>query len=231
MSWPTSQWNLTLPNQTWVHSSKCSKAYLLMLDCGEGQCSIYCKAKQSVWAANAQKDWTPHWLLGKGFQRQGKGESCEVLDQLVDILLIGWWWHNQESTSSTFWFQLVWGLHVHGHHAVNSFHLMGVLISVKQLKNVCQVLSFMFFREELKILWLYCMADLLFKLLPVLLTQLLSFVIHVHILATINSWTTLLWPTEAWETKAFPQKRGRPGHGEVCPRKAPIGSCFIILRL
>ena len=26
-------------------------------------------------------------------------------DQLVDILLMRWWWGNQESASSTLWFQ------------------------------------------------------------------------------------------------------------------------------
>ena len=34
------------------------------------------------------------------FQRGG--------DQLVDILLMGWWWGKWESASATFWFQQVW---------------------------------------------------------------------------------------------------------------------------
>ena len=33
-----------LLNQTWVHSPTCSKANLLTPGCGEGKCSIYCKA-------------------------------------------------------------------------------------------------------------------------------------------------------------------------------------------
>ena len=33
----------------------CSKVNLLTLGCGEGKCSVYCKAKQRVWAANVQK--------------------------------------------------------------------------------------------------------------------------------------------------------------------------------
>ena len=37
-------------------------------------------------------------------------------DQLVDFLLIGWWWGKWESASSTFWFQLVWGLAACGQH-------------------------------------------------------------------------------------------------------------------
>ena len=48
-------------------------------------------AKQGVQVAGAQKTQTPQWLSGKGFQRQGKGKSCRVCDQFVDILLIGWW--------------------------------------------------------------------------------------------------------------------------------------------
>ena len=46
-----------------------------------------------------------------------------------------------------------WGLHTYGHHVVN-FHFVGVLVSVKQLRNVHQILLFMSFRGELKILWL-----------------------------------------------------------------------------
>ena len=38
--------------------------------------------------------------------------------QLVDILLIGWCGGERESASSTFWFQLVWDLHVCGQHTI-----------------------------------------------------------------------------------------------------------------
>ena len=64
------------------------------------------------------------------FQRGG----C---DQLVDFLLIGWWWGKWESASSTFWFQPVWGLHADGQHTANFSHLVGGFISVsaKQLKD------------------------------------------------------------------------------------------------
>ena len=47
------------------------------------------------------------------FKANIRGEPCRVRDQLVDLLLIGWWRGNrvmfQESQSSNFWFQLVWG--------------------------------------------------------------------------------------------------------------------------
>ena len=35
-------------------------------------------------------------------------------DQLVDLLLIGWWWGKCESALSTFWFQLIWSLRTCG---------------------------------------------------------------------------------------------------------------------
>ena len=37
----------------------------------------------------------------------------------MDILLIGGWWGNLESTSLTFWFQPVWGLHTCEHHTLS----------------------------------------------------------------------------------------------------------------
>ena len=40
------------------------------------------------------------------------------LGQLADILLIGWCGGEWESASSTFWFQLVWDLHVCGQHTI-----------------------------------------------------------------------------------------------------------------
>ena len=44
------------------------------------------------------------------FSKTWWGEGFGVRGQLVDILLVGRWWGNRESTSSlTSWFQLVWG--------------------------------------------------------------------------------------------------------------------------
>ena len=56
-------------------------------------------------------------------------------DQLMDTLLIGWWWGDWASTSRTLWFQPVWGLCVCGRHLVNFLHLWGVSVSAKQLKE------------------------------------------------------------------------------------------------
>ena len=57
-------------------------------------------------------------------------------DQLVDILLIGWWGDKWESASSIFRFQPVWVLRACGQHAVNLSHLVGVSVSAKQLKDI-----------------------------------------------------------------------------------------------
>ena len=56
-------------------------------------------------------------------------------DQLMNIFLIGWCWDNWESASSTFWFQLVWGLYDFGQHTDDLFHLVGPLAPAKQLQG------------------------------------------------------------------------------------------------
>ena len=57
-------------------------------------------------------------------------------DQLMDLLLIGWWLGKWESASSTFWFQLVWGLVLQGSTAVNFSHLVGVSVSAEHLRDI-----------------------------------------------------------------------------------------------
>lgn len=55
-------------------------------------------------------------------------------------------------TLSVLRLQSVWGLHAHGHRVVNFFHLVGILESVRQLRDVHQILLSASFREKLKIL-------------------------------------------------------------------------------
>ena len=55
-------------------------------------------------------------------------------DQLMNILLMGWWWSKWESASSTFCFQPVWDLCACG-QVVNFSHLVGISASAKQLKD------------------------------------------------------------------------------------------------
>ena len=91
-----------------------------------------------------------------------------VSDQLVDILLIGWWWGNQESTST--WFQPVWGLCACGQHTC--FHLAGVSISPKMLKGYGSEYYLKSLRRNLmaKLLLFCCLTVFLsfcnFSLLP-----------------------------------------------------------------
>ena len=61
--------------------------------------------------------------------------------QLVDFLLIGWWRGNkvisQESQSSAFWFQIVWGLCADVQHVVIILHLgRGVLAPIEH-STIC----------------------------------------------------------------------------------------------
>ena len=95
--------------------------------CREGECSVYCRPQ----ARSPGQLVLKRPKFPKGFQRKvyrdrvGEG-GCGVWDQLVDILLIGWCWGNQGSTSSTFWFQPVWSLCACGQPLVNFFHLVRV---------------------------------------------------------------------------------------------------------
>ena len=50
------------------------------------------------------------------------------------------WWDNQESTSSTFWFQPVWGLPACEQHEVNVFHVVGV--SVSATKDMAHIIIY-----------------------------------------------------------------------------------------
>ena len=56
--------------------------------------------------------------------------------QLLDSLLIGWWWGNPKSASSTFWFQQVWGLRACRQQTVNFSDLVGVSASAELLKDI-----------------------------------------------------------------------------------------------
>ena len=46
--------------------------------------------------------------------------------------------YNIMQPSAAFWFQPIWNLHACGQHAVNFFHLGGLSVPAKQLKNVAQ---------------------------------------------------------------------------------------------
>ena len=99
---------------------------------------------QAEGQANALKTvclpWRRQWGVYE-VQRAGRG-------QLLETLLIGWWWGNQESASSTFG----WGLHACGQHAGNFSHLVGVSVSAKQFKGHGSEYLSLVLEEELKVL-------------------------------------------------------------------------------
>ena len=145
-----------LPNHTWVRSPMHSKANLLTPGCGEGKCSIYCKVPDKESGTDkAQKSLNSPMGFRKGFlnARWGKGVAGCVISSCTIL-----WFVDGEVTGQCHIISpqalVLWGLCVHGHQAVNFFHLLGVLASVDQLRNVHQILLSMYFREKLKILWL-----------------------------------------------------------------------------
>lgn len=85
-------------NQTWVRWPE-QKASLL--GCREGNRSVCYRCQARRPAAGAQKTWTSQRLSGQ-FKDGARDGGCGVCDQLRDILLIGWWWYNWKSASSTF---------------------------------------------------------------------------------------------------------------------------------
>ena len=101
------------------------------------ECSFYCKAPSKeprqlvVVRPKLRSDFQEKVLKNRIGER-----GCGVCDQLVDIFLIGWWWGNLESTSSTFCFQLVWGLRACGHHTVNSSTWWGFQYLLKGSKDM-----------------------------------------------------------------------------------------------
>ena len=62
--------------------------------------------------------------------------SCSIRSYHAQFLIEGNQMRSQESALSVFRFQLVWELHVHGHHAVRFFHLVGISASAEKLKDM-----------------------------------------------------------------------------------------------
>ena len=155
-------------------------------------------------------------------------EGHRVCDKLLHNSLIGCWWGNRvmflESQSSTFWFQLVWGLRACGQHTVNFFHLVGVLVSAQRLKVMAHEIIYSpwggtqgpwlsFMAKQL----LFCLAWL-FSFVSEFLTSLIKF---------------SLWNLgKAKEAKGFLQMRGG-GHGRNLspgrPHRVLYGFIIIVL--
>ena len=127
--------------------------------------------------------------------------------QLMCSSLIGWWWVNTvmflESQPSALWFHLLQGLCACRQHAVNFFHLVGVLVSAQQLKNVAQnIICSPWGGTEGP--WLCFMAKLI-----------LFHLVWLFPFGFVFLWIKFaLWNLgKAWEAKAFLQTIGKVHEG------------------
>ena len=93
---------------------------------------LYCFTGQrgTQWA-NALKTVCPP---AGGSEEYSRVQGAEH-DQLMDIVLIRWWWGKRESGLSTFRLQLAWCLCACGQHEVNFSYLVGVSVSARQLED------------------------------------------------------------------------------------------------
>ena len=98
----------------------------------------------------------------------------------------------QESPSSTFWFQPVWDLRAGGQHAVNFFHLVGVLVSIKQLKDMTQDFIYSHW-GRIKGSWFCFMAELVWYCL-------------VWLFSFVSAFFSLLWLNLLFGTLERPRR-------------------------
>ena len=93
----------------------------------------------------------------------GREESYTVgrarRDQLRDIFLIGEWWGYWESASSTFCFQVIWGLRASGQHTIDFFRWWGLKYLPNSFKDMAHNIIHSLWRTEGP--WLRWMAELL----------------------------------------------------------------------
>ena len=73
--------------------------------CGEGKGRAYCRHHARS-PGELKRPAPPEGCQGKIFKDRVSERGCEVCDQLTDVLLIGCWWGNRKSTSSTSGFSL-----------------------------------------------------------------------------------------------------------------------------
>ena len=98
---------------------------------------LYCFARQrGPQRANALKIVCPDL---EGLVRSFIAMVQSGRHQLVDILLIGWWWGKGGSASSTFGFQPVWCLRAGGQHTVNFSPPDGGFSVCKTAQRYCYV--------------------------------------------------------------------------------------------
>ena len=127
-----------LPNQTWVCSLECNKANLLTPGWGEGKYNLYCrvpsKAKGQLKLKGPE---LPNGFQGKNFKGSVRERTVGCMiscAQFLDWLASGWSFkpHQPSGFNQSRVFML----------AVSSFCLVGHLLLIKQLRNVCQAFIF-----------------------------------------------------------------------------------------
>ena len=129
-----------LPSQTYVHllGAQQSQPTDTRLWWSKAQCFLWGQAR--IMGSSGSKDSNSPKALKEVF----KDNARERITGCVIIWCITLWFVDgnqvifQESQSSTFWFQLVWGLRVGSQHVVDFLHLMGVLLSAKPFKDMAQ---------------------------------------------------------------------------------------------
>ena len=147
--------------------------------------------------------------------------------------LIDWWWGNRVVSQGlklpVLRLQPVEGLHAHGPHVVNIFHL-----SVKQLRKCASDTVYYVLQGETRdsgtARWLiYCLSCYRFSWPNCNFLLLL----YVHILSIINSWTRLCEAGEAWDYKFSGRKKQAEDMGwqwGVCPGQGLQGSGLVTVR-
>ena len=153
--------HLVSPHQTWICSPTRSKASLLTPGCGEGKCSVYCRARQGERAARAENPHSPmafrEWVLKAVCVRE-RVTGCMISSCAV-LRLVG----NKVKfrASPVFQFQPAWGLHS---LMVSSFHLWGSASSKNSLGMGIRPLSVS--SREQGVWWLCFVAGVQSELLP-----------------------------------------------------------------
>lgn len=88
------------------------------------------------------KDMSSSIAFQEGFWKTLRGERHRVHDQLMPNSLMGWWWGNSDVSGISAISLLVPAslgfMCTGGQHAANFFHLVGVLVSAQQLKDMAQ---------------------------------------------------------------------------------------------
>lgn len=153
--------HLVSPHQTWMCSPTRSKANVLTPGCGEGECSVYCRARQGERAAHAENPHPPTAFREGALKAvcvRERVAGC-VISSYAVLGLVG----NKVKfrASPVFQFQPAWGLHS---LMVSSFHPWGSASSKNSLGTCVRPLSVS--SRERGVCWPCSVAGVQSELLP-----------------------------------------------------------------